>query len=240
MYSSSCNIGPEVDELDAGVLGTDAVDTAKALHNAHRVPVDIVVDDAVAVLQVLAFGNTVGRDEHVDVLALEPRIRDVAVLRYRTEAGDDFVHVVANALDRAAGALRAASDLSGLEPIATLHIGSDVLVEVVRRVSERRKDQQLLVARIYGVLDLVRDNAPELSQFRVMLGIDGGDKLADVLERLEVLEHIALPANPVHILEREPALGADRKVGVPLLILKGLDTLDRRAGRAGAIVLNNL
>lgn len=73
-----------------------------------------------------------------------------------------------------------------------------------------------------------------------MLGIDGNDELADVLERLEVLEHIALPADPVHVLEREPALGADREVGVPLLILKGLDALDRRAGRAGAIALNNL
>ena len=201
---------------------------------------DIVVDDAVAVLQVLAFGNTVGRDEHVDVLALEPRIRNVAVLRYRAEAGNDLVHVVANALDRAAGALRAASDLSDLEPIALLDVGADVLVEVVRRVSKRRKDQQLLVARVYGVLNLVRDDAPELGQFRVMLGIDRSDKLSDVLECLEVLEHIALPADPVHVLEREPALGADRKVGVPLLILKGLDGLDRRAGRAGAIVLNNL
>ena len=42
---------PEIDELDGLVRTADAVDTAEALDDAHRVPVDVVVDQLVAVLQ---------------------------------------------------------------------------------------------------------------------------------------------------------------------------------------------
>ena len=50
------HVGPEVDELDAVVGRADAVDAAEALDDAHRVPVDVVVDEPVAVLKVLALG----------------------------------------------------------------------------------------------------------------------------------------------------------------------------------------
>ena len=39
------HVGPEVDELDALVGRADAVDAAEALDDAHRVPVDVVVDE---------------------------------------------------------------------------------------------------------------------------------------------------------------------------------------------------
>ena len=60
------HVGPEVDELDALVGRADAVDAAEALDDAHRVPVDVVVDEVVAVLEVLAFGDAVGGDEQVE------------------------------------------------------------------------------------------------------------------------------------------------------------------------------
>ena len=60
------HVGPEVDELDALVGRADAVDAAEALDDAHRVPVDVVVDDGVAVLEVLAFADAVGGDQQVD------------------------------------------------------------------------------------------------------------------------------------------------------------------------------
>lgn len=43
-----------------------AVDTADALHQPHRVPVQIVVDQARGVLQVQTFGKHVGRNQHAD------------------------------------------------------------------------------------------------------------------------------------------------------------------------------
>ena len=79
------HVGPEVDELDALVGRADAVDAAEALDDAHRVPVDVVVDQPVAVLQVLAFGDAVGGDEQVELaLAGEtPRAAPWRVARTR-------------------------------------------------------------------------------------------------------------------------------------------------------------
>ena len=51
------DVRPEVDELDLGVGRADAVDAAEALDDADRVPVDVVVDQVVAVLEVLTLGD---------------------------------------------------------------------------------------------------------------------------------------------------------------------------------------
>ena len=45
------------------------VHTADALHEAHRVPVDVVVDHPRGVLEVQTFGQDVGGDENTDLLA---------------------------------------------------------------------------------------------------------------------------------------------------------------------------
>lgn len=50
------DVGPIVHQLDAGVGRADTIHTPKALNDADRVPVDVVVDQVVAVLKVLAFG----------------------------------------------------------------------------------------------------------------------------------------------------------------------------------------
>ena len=61
------DVRPEVDELDALVRRADAVDAAEALDDADRVPVDVVVDEVVAVLEVLALADAVGGDEQVEL-----------------------------------------------------------------------------------------------------------------------------------------------------------------------------
>ncbi len=45
-----------------------AIDAADALHQPHRVPVQVVVDDAGRVLKVQAFGQHVGGDQDADFL----------------------------------------------------------------------------------------------------------------------------------------------------------------------------
>src|SRR5690606_17624162 len=47
------NVGPVVNQLDAAVGRADSIHAAKALDDAHRVPVDVVVDQVIAILQVL-------------------------------------------------------------------------------------------------------------------------------------------------------------------------------------------
>ena len=70
---------PVVDELDDVICGPDTVDTAEALDDADRVPVDIVVDKVVTVLKVLTLGDTVCGDENI-YLVLCVRDECIAVL----------------------------------------------------------------------------------------------------------------------------------------------------------------
>src|SRR5437868_586289 len=65
--------GPEVDKLDAVAGAPDTVDPAEALDNADRIPVNVVVDQVVAVLKVLAFADAVGSYEQVNLAHLQHR-----------------------------------------------------------------------------------------------------------------------------------------------------------------------
>lgn len=47
-------------------MTADPVDPSEPLNDAHRVPVDVIVDAVVAVLEVLAFGDAVGGNQNVD------------------------------------------------------------------------------------------------------------------------------------------------------------------------------
>ena len=57
------HVRPEVNELNAFIDRADPVDAAKTLDDAHRIPMDIVVHDCVAVLQVLTLADTVSCDQ---------------------------------------------------------------------------------------------------------------------------------------------------------------------------------
>ena len=61
-------VRPEVHKLNDLVPAPDTVNTPESLDNANRVPVNIVVDAIIAVLQVLTFRNTVRCNQHVDLV----------------------------------------------------------------------------------------------------------------------------------------------------------------------------
>ena len=58
--------GPEVHQLNRIVHAADAVNASEALYDANRVPVDVVIDEIVAILKILSFRNAVRRDEQID------------------------------------------------------------------------------------------------------------------------------------------------------------------------------
>ena len=62
------HIRPEVDELDMLIFTADTVNSPEPLNDADRVPVNVIVDEIVAVLQVLAFGNTVGGNQNIKLV----------------------------------------------------------------------------------------------------------------------------------------------------------------------------
>ena len=51
-----------------GIRIQSTIDTANALHQPDRVPVDVVVDEVRCILQVEALREHVGRDEHSDLV----------------------------------------------------------------------------------------------------------------------------------------------------------------------------
>ena len=53
------HVGPVVDELDDAVLAADTVDAPETLYDAHWVPMDVVIDEVIAVLQVLSLADAV-------------------------------------------------------------------------------------------------------------------------------------------------------------------------------------
>ena len=70
---------PEVHHLHHMAAAADAVNPPEAPDDPHRVPVDVVVHQVVAVLEVLAFGDTVGGDQQVK-LGLLGHSRHLAAL----------------------------------------------------------------------------------------------------------------------------------------------------------------
>jgi hypothetical protein len=89
MYSSSSMLGQKLTSW-MRCWASRAVDAAEALDDADRVPVDVVVDEPVAVLKVLAFGDAVGGDQQVEVAVerqlLGPFLRDRGAKAVRIEA----------------------------------------------------------------------------------------------------------------------------------------------------------
>ena len=116
------HIGPEVDQLDLGVGRSDPVDPAKPLDDAHRVPMDVVVDQEVAVLQVLTFGNAVCGDQEVDLSLF--RKLDGALLRPGRKRAEDCAHIRPQVSD------------GGLVGSGAAHDGS---IDAQRRLRPRRK-----------------------------------------------------------------------------------------------------
>ena len=85
--------GPEVDELDFAVQAADAVDATEALDDSHRVPVDVIVDQEVAVLQVLALADAVCGNQDVDLAVLWHRLHLASLFGAWREVGEDVAEL---------------------------------------------------------------------------------------------------------------------------------------------------
>lgn len=88
------DVGPEVHELDLGVGRADAVDAAESLDDPYWVPVNVVVDEIVTVLQVLAFTDDIGADQHIEFAGGFGH-GEVALLGPGREQRQDLLEVVA-------------------------------------------------------------------------------------------------------------------------------------------------
>ena len=84
------HIRPEIHKLNNLVAASDTVNTPETLNDANRIPVNVIVDEIVAVLQVLTFRNAVGGNQNVDFRIVAGH-QQLFVLGYRREAGQNRV-----------------------------------------------------------------------------------------------------------------------------------------------------
>ena len=171
MYSSSSMLGQKLTSWMRVVGRADAVDAAEALDDAHRVPVDVVVDQPVAVLEVLAFGDAVGGDEQVEFALVGVFLGPL--LGPRGERGENRGQILAQAGERglvAAGA----GDQRRVDAEVCLRPRGKLLVEITGGVGEGGEDDHLAVAGVDRVAALVLDH---LAQGR-QLGVTGRIHLA--------------------------------------------------------------
>jgi hypothetical protein len=83
--------GPEVDELDGVIDTTNAVNASEALDDPDRIPVDVIVHEVIAVLQVLAFRDAVRGDKEIYFTLLRHSRDFAAPFGARGEIGEDVV-----------------------------------------------------------------------------------------------------------------------------------------------------
>ena len=61
---------PEVYKLHGIIGAADTIDAPEALNDPDGVPVDVIVDEKVAVLEILTFGNAISRYDQIDLVML--------------------------------------------------------------------------------------------------------------------------------------------------------------------------
>src|SRR6185437_10114308 len=105
----------------------------KALDDAYRVPVNVVVNEPVAVLQVLALGNAVGGEEQVE-FALAGKFPG-PFFRARRKGGENRGKVLALAGKRSLISTRA-GDERRVDAERCLRPRGKLIVEVTGRVRE--------------------------------------------------------------------------------------------------------
>ena len=114
-----------------------AVDAPKALDETHRIPVDVIVEHSVAVLQVLTLGDAVGGNQQVDVHTV---VRRSTLARRRGKVAEDGVEII----DAGRGAGSVPGDCGNIQPQFLRKVGQ-ILVQVLGCVLEGGERQQLAV-----------------------------------------------------------------------------------------------
>ena len=160
---------------------------------------DVIVDHHVAVLKVLAFGNTVGGDEDVDVAVPQMPFRQVPLLGDRGEAGEDVAHVAAHILERAAAGVRA-GDLGDGHSVLRRPSG-DVLIQVVSRVCEGSEHKHLVVAGVDRLALLAGDGVEQRLQLCVLAWRDRFGHAKQGVDGVDVLEDVPAPADEVEVVQ---------------------------------------
>ena len=194
-----------------------AIDPSKALYDPHGVPVDVIIDQVVAVLQVLPFRYAICGNQDVE-------IRRTAGEQHRSSFGDwgktrqHGVHV-GTQLGNGASAVHRAGDLCRFQTELLFCKFTYVCIKIIRRVGERGENDYLGVAGIYRMCNLVFDQSEKSAEFCVMLGSDVGDHARQQFKRFGVLFKLPFPRHVVHVGKIDPDFLSYREVVRVLIVI---------------------
>ena len=179
------HIRPEVYELDMVVSASDTVNSSEPLDNAHRVPMNVIVDEVVAVLQVLTFGNTVGCNQNIKLISASGQKYGFS-FGNRRETGQHCVEVCPKLWNGGLSVNRA-GDLCRFQPEILFCKFTDVRKEIVCGIRERCENDDLLITRIDWLLNFLADQVKQRLQLCVMLRRDVGNHEGQEFQTLRVL-----------------------------------------------------
>jgi hypothetical protein len=74
--------------LNAFIPRSDAINPSKALDDAYRIPMNVVIDKIIAVLQVLTLGNAVRANEQVNLIEFFWEDSGLLLRQWREERQD--------------------------------------------------------------------------------------------------------------------------------------------------------
>ena len=166
---------------------------------------DVVVDEVVAILQVLTFGDAVGGDEHL-YLFVDMGIDGILLFGDGREERQHLVEVEFFLQLQGASGFHVACDEGGVHPVFLFDGVSQVVVEVDGGVGEGGEDEHLLIVAVDGMGELVAEVGDELLQLAVVLGGDVLEHEAREFKLLLVALQILAPADEVDILEGDLVL----------------------------------
>ena len=190
---------------------------------------DVVVDDVIAVLEVLPLGNAIGADEEIN-LAFLLRQDGSFVFRPGRKEGEQRLEIVG--FRECAFLPIAAGDFRGMQLLRFQKMLRQMLVEVVRRVCERGEHEHLSVPGIDGRREFAEDRGFEVLE----LGVVGRCDLPHLGEQPfddgKIAPEFLLPTREIHVGKADLHLVANRfflviRVG-KLGFVIGLRVLKRR------------
>ena len=212
-------IRPEIHKLDVLVSAADTVDSSKTLDDAYRVPVNVIVDQIIAVLQVLAFRNAVCCNQHINFRGTTGH-QNIPVFGNGREAGQHVVECCLEAFDRGTSVNRA-GNYSGIQPIFLLYKRTHIVKEVLCRIRKCRENQHFSVAGIDRVLNFFRQQLEQFLQLCVMLRRDICHHKGQQLQNFCIFPKLRTPALPVHIRKVDFDFFADgEKISVFIVHVK--------------------
>ena len=213
-------VGEERPEDDLGVWAADAVDTAVPLHQTHRVPRQVVVDDVAALLQVQALGQHVGCQQDVVLVPFLTGAGQRGSGRLGGKALDGLLAV--DAVSRLVAGYRDDSVAVGGKTLVRLHSGQQERLHPVDGVLVEGEDEYLALpapvvivnAFLLGFLGDAGQLLHQRRQLRIVLRLDGLGLLTHLVEQVTV---------GLHVLPQRGDVVARRRFRLALLFHQFLD-----------------